>query len=103
MLMEFCMLVWTLKRRIPEIERGILFREPTRLQQGDNVHIRSSKRVKCNTFGKVDQIPYLYVVALVCRRNHIEVKLIARPKTPLAVMTNQNIGILSRGLQIHFP
>jgi hypothetical protein len=34
MLMEFCMLVRTLKRRIPEIERGILLREPTRLQQG---------------------------------------------------------------------
>jgi hypothetical protein len=65
MLMEFCMLVWTLKRIIPEIERGILFREPTRLQQGDNVRIRSSRRVKSNNFRKVDQTLYLYVVALV--------------------------------------
>jgi hypothetical protein len=65
MLMEFCMLVRTLKRRIPEIERGILLREPTRLQHGGNMGIRSSRRVKCNDFWMVDRISYLYVVALV--------------------------------------
>jgi hypothetical protein len=30
----------------------------------------------------------------------MEVKLIPSPKTPLAVMTSQNSGILKRGLQI---
>lgn len=45
-------------------------------------------------------IRYLYVVALVWWRNHIEVKLIPSPKTPLAVMTSQNSGILKRDLPI---
>lgn len=41
---------------------------------------------------------YLYVVAPVWWRNHIEVKLIARPKNPLKVITNQNIGNFKSGL-----
>lgn len=45
-------------------------------------------------------IRYLYVVALVWWRNHIDVKLIPSPKTPLAVMTSQNSGILKSDLQI---
>lgn len=43
---------------------------------------------------------YLYVVAPVWWRNHIEVKLIARPKNPLSVITNQKMGNLKSGL--HF-
>lgn len=40
------------------------------------------------------------MVAPVWWRNHMEVKLIARPKNPLSVTTSQKSGILNRGL--HF-
>lgn len=42
---------------------------------------------------------YLYVVAPVWWRNHMEVKLIARPRNPLNVITNQKLGNLKSGLQ----
>lgn len=45
---------------------------------------------------------YLYVVAPVWWRNHIEVKLIARPKNPLKVITIQKSGILRSGLSSNF-
>lgn len=45
-------------------------------------------------------ISHLYVVAPVWWRNHIDVKLMARPKNPLEVITSQNIGIFRSGLQI---
>ena len=134
MLKEFCMLVRTLKRMIPAMERGILFKEPTRLYYKQHWHQKSRKqmtteRTSSNVLDEsnggplwirslswksflwkhiwvhmyilnIKCIRYLYVVALVWWRNHMEVKLIPSPKTPLAVMTSQNSGILKRGLQI---
>jgi hypothetical protein len=46
MLKEFCMLVRTLKRMIPAMERGILFKEPTRLYQKQYWHQKSKKQMK---------------------------------------------------------
>lgn len=50
----------------------------------------------------ITNVVYLYVVALVWCRNHIDVKLMASPKKPLKIITAQKIGFLRRGLQIHF-
>jgi hypothetical protein len=67
-------LVGTLKRTIPARERGILFKDPTKL---------------C-------------VVGLVICINHMDVKLIASPSIPLNVMTAQNMGSLIAGELIKF-
>jgi hypothetical protein len=97
MLAEFCKLVGTWNRRMPATDRGILFSDPTRLQIKNHglevplIHL--SVIDYCLFFN-----PYLYVVAPVWWRNHIEVKLIARPKKPLNVTTNQKVGNLKSGL-----
>jgi len=39
------------------------------------------------------------VVGLVCCKNHIELKLMASPRNPLAVATTQNIGDLVTSLK----
>jgi hypothetical protein len=44
---------------------------------------------------------YLCVVGLVWCKNHIDVKLIAKPSTPLMVATTQNMGIFNAGLFIY--
>lgn len=43
---------------------------------------------------------HLCVVGLVWCKNHIDVKLIAKPSTPLIVATTQNMGIRNAGLLI---
>lgn len=73
MLEKLGRLVGALKRRIPAMESGILLSDPTRL----------------------------YVVALVLFINHIELKLIPSPKSPLVVITIQNDGIFSSGLRMY--
>lgn len=117
MLAEFSRLVGTLKRRIPATERGILFSDPTRLHycaidqdKGKNAYKFRDMKVnwKLQTIKErivlfkglcvYTYIYYLYVVADVWWRNHIEVKLIAKPKKPLNVITNQKVGILKSGL-----
>lgn len=70
MLNRFSKLVGTLNSKIPATERGILFSDPTKL----------------------------YVVGPVCCKNHIDVKLMARPRNPLDVETIQNIGDLIIGV-----
>lgn len=41
---------------------------------------------------------YLYVVGPVWCKNHIEVKLMAKPRKPLAVATTQNIASFVKSL-----
>lgn len=67
----FGTLVGTLNIMIPAKDSGILFNEPTKL---------------C-------------VVGLVWCKNHIDVKLIAKPSTPLIVATTQNMGIRNAGIE----
>lgn len=70
MLAIFGTLVGTWNITIPAKDSGILFNEPTKL---------------C-------------VVGLVWCKNHIDVKLIAKPSTPLMVATTQNMGIFNAGI-----